>query len=163
MSIQQKKIRCFIIISIIHIFYVFISAFDINFFQKNATLYKISDFLGTLSGANNTYAFFAPSVPPSLKVNYKLFDNNFFIKEVEDKDPYKISSLNLLQNNISNKNLRTAIVASYAADIFRQYPKINRIKVLIFIQVIPTLENHTNEHLEWEIFYEVTFTYARKK
>jgi hypothetical protein len=119
-----------------------------------------------LSGAGDSYSFFAPSVGPQLRARFTLASTRGQRSE-ETLDTGKSREVGLRLGNLAGTiyvvakraDLRRAFLGALAADRLGAHPEANLVRVSIEEWVMPTMvEYHFGARPWWHSLHEATFT-----
>jgi hypothetical protein len=125
-------------------------------------------FYDALSGAGDSYSFFAPTVGPQLRARFILWTPQGERSE-ETLETGKNREVGFRLGNLAGTihiaaartDVRRAFLAALAANRFGAYPEVNRVQVTIEEWVMPTMaEYHLGAQPHWRSLHEATFVRA---
>jgi hypothetical protein len=123
---------------------------------------------GVLSGAENSFGFFAPGVASQIRVTFTLQDQagrqwtlappSAGGREVELR---MISMLSLFR--AEGDELRDVLAASWAGTMLVRSPEARQVTVLVEEQVLPAPDPYRQgARPRWEMLYQATFAHDRE-
>jgi hypothetical protein len=115
-----------------------------------------------LSGADNSFGFFAPGVAPQFQVHFTLTDDAGKTWE-ESGEQGTTREANLRFDSTASmfayKKLRGEVAKSWAAALFGRYPHVRQVEVLAEAEDMPTMEGYREGcRPEWDTVYTASFT-----
>jgi hypothetical protein len=122
-------------------------------------------FYDALSGAGDSYSFFAPSVGPQLRARFTL-STALGKRSEETLETGKSREVGLRLGNLAGTvyivakraDLRRAFLGALAADRFGAHPEANLVQVSIEEWVMPTMvEYRLGARPRWHSLHEATF------
>jgi len=173
MNETNRKYRIWIPIAICHLLLVLLGASYIDLSTLGG---KYLGYYGALSGAGNSYGFFAPGVSGQLRARFEVVDRNGIQKEVsltssasheaelrvgniidqfagdveEDEDDDEDGS--------AQEDLHRSLAASLAGTVFGHHPEANQV-VVQFEEMVPVSMKAYREgtRSQWTSLYEAKF------
>lgn len=152
----------FAIAAVAHLVLVGASAAHIRLFSPDSPLDTAVGHYGSLSGSDNSYAFFAPGVAPQFRVTFTLTDAQGNTWE-ESGNQGATREAELRYDSMTSmfmfKPLRPRIAASWAAAMFGRYPNAEKVEVAVEAEDMPTMEAYRDGYRpEWAPVYGTAFT-----
>jgi hypothetical protein len=129
---------------------------------------RVLRFYDALSGAGDSYSFFAPSVGPQLRARFTLSTARGERSE-ETLETGKSREVGLRLGNLAGTinivakrtDLRRAFLGALAADRLGAHPEANLVRVTIEEWVVPTMADYRlGARPRWHSLHEATFTRA---
>jgi len=122
-------------------------------------------FYDALSGAGDSYSFFAPSVGPQLRARFALSTprGERFEETLENgksrEAGFRLGNIAGTIEIVSNRtDLRTAFLGALAASRLGAHPEANRVQVIIEEWVMPTMaEYRRGVQPRWRWLHDATF------
>ena len=123
-----------------------------------------------LTGAGDSYSFFAPAVGPQLRVRFTLF-NSQGMRTEETLEEGKSREVGFRMGNIASTvymvaprtDLLRAFLGALAADRLGAHPEANRVEVTVEDWVVPSMSEYRNgSRPQWHALREATFERASK-
>jgi hypothetical protein len=122
-----------------------------------------------LSGADGSFGFFSPGVPPQYRAQFTLVgkDGRTWTDTLERGGSHEAR---LRLSGIADKlfpldpeerppDFQRTLTASWAAALFARHPEASRVVVRVEAYEVPSLADYQGgARLDWETIYEVTFT-----
>jgi hypothetical protein len=145
-----------------HLVLVACGAAHIRLFSPRTPVGHTVDAYAALSGADNTFGFFAPGVAPRFTVQFTLTDDAGRSWD-EQAEQGVTREANLRFDSMASmftfKGLRGKVGASWAAALFGRYPHVRQVEILAEAEVMPTMEAYRDGlRPESETVYNATFT-----
>jgi hypothetical protein len=133
---------------------------------------QVVSYYGTLSGAGESYGFFAPGISGQLGVHFDVISKNGKISTLTLKSDTNHEAdlrigniINHFQETESDhpENLRRSIAASLAGSVFGHDPDAKEV-VVYLDQFLPVSmeEYRKGSRPQWESLYQARFLYAAK-
>jgi hypothetical protein len=122
-------------------------------------------FYGALSGAGDSYAFFAPTVGPQVRARFTLSTPQGERTE-ETLEAGKNREVGLRLGNLAGAiealakrtDVRRAFLGALAANRFGEHPEANRVQVSIEAWEMPTMADYRlGARPRWRLLHEATF------
>jgi hypothetical protein len=159
---MKLRYAFFTVAAIFHLILVASSAAHVRLFSPDSPIDTAVDHYGSLSGSDNSYAFFAPGVAPEFRVTFTLTDSDGNTWE-ESGNQGATREAELRYDSMTSmftfRKLRGRIAASWAATMFGKHPNAERVEVAVEAQDMPTMEAYRDGYRpEWSPVYTTAFT-----
>jgi hypothetical protein len=150
------------VLAAFHLLLVFCGAAHIRLISTRTPVGHAIEGCAALSGADNSFGFFAPAVAPQFSVQFTLTDDSGKTwEETAEQGTTREANLRFdsMASMFTYKKLRGKVAASWAAALFGKYPHVRQIEILAEAEDMPTMEGYRDDFRpEWETVYTATFT-----
>lgn len=159
------KKRIALILALTHLVLVACGASHF-YFWNFGSVGRVLDRYGILSGAGNSYPFFAPVVGTSIRAQFDLFDKNG--KKIGEDDlmngatreiNLRISNIvEMIDEDITQEETRHLLAASWVGKIFARHPEASKVTLRVETFDLPPMEEYKKgERYDWEQIYTASF------
>jgi hypothetical protein len=144
-----------------HLVLVATSAAHIRLVSPRIPAGRAVEAYATLSGANNSFAFFAPAVAPQFTATFTLTDDTGRTW-VETGDQGATHEADLRFQGVTSmfvyERFQERVGASWAAALFGKYPQLRQVEILVEAENMPTMKHYIQgARPVWDTVYSGTF------
>ena len=154
---MKIRFACVTALAACHLILVAASAAHFPLYSHRTAVGHAIDGVKAFSGADNTFAFFAPGVAPEFSVQFTLTDDTGKTwQETAEQGATREANLRFdsMASMFTYHGLRRHIAASWAAALFGRYPHVRQVEILAEAQDMPTMEAFRDDYRpEWETVY----------
>jgi hypothetical protein len=155
--------------AILHLVLVALGAAHLHF-SDSGFLGRALESYATLSGANNTYPFFAPEVGSQLRARFTLINEKGerFVDTLEGSSSretvLRLSNIiGLIADDDTDEDERRSLAGSWAGNILGRHPEARAVEVRLEGCDLPSMnEYRQGMRTSWTLFYEAKFLRSPK-
>lgn len=162
-----KKEKIALAFAVLHLGIVILAAAQIEM-AAIPLIGRSLHYYGALSGAGNSYGFFAPGVGSSFRAEFDVEEHNHSHTDHLERHHNRESDLRfgnllgLLSRNVDDEKARRAIAASWAGKIFARYPEASAVTVRLEMHGVPVMKLYKEGiRASWEPFYRAKFVKSK--